>query len=411
MRKRTFLPVIAVLVIGAFSFGTRKAPAQSAPSAGSVAFDVTWKLNGKGNGGYINLEFKARYTARKLENPINCVVEWTSMVPRAGIKECYLLSYESGHMTEGAGHMDPDPKPAVIEDGGCPSEGPPAINPSCLHGSGGRTPQEIAKIKAGYLFVDKNGKAEFLLLKGPSYKADGAGEAASGCLLMDKFPPLVLDGVVSGDLYQLEKNWHDERSFDPEVPDCKSQISIEIQASCIGINALDLFTPMMPAFKHPRCLNCHGVVDPLTGANHGGGKVDAGPQNNGRGITTPMGNGTCLQCHTAGVKREATGEESGPWFLAPALMSFVGKEPKTLCEQVSDFGFPDPTDPPLSMQHFHDHIVEDPRIGLGFEGLSGGAAKKPDPPPMNRQQFVALAMKWATQGRHECTCITPASGP
>lgn len=405
------MPVIVVLLIGAFSFGALKAQAQSAPSASSVAFDVTWKLNGKGYGGYINLEFEARYTARKVDNPIDCVVEWTTVMPRAGIKECYLVSYESGRMTKGEGHMDPDPQPALIEDGGCPSEGPPAINPSCLHAQGGLTPQAIAAIKAGYLFVDKDGKGEFLLLKGPSYKADGAGQSASGCLLMGKFPPLTFDGLVPGDLYKLRRDWHDERSFEPEVPECKSSISIEIKASCIGINALDLFSAMMPAFSHARCRNCHGVVDPLTGANHGGGKIDAGPQNNGRGITTPMGNGTCLECHTAEVTKDASGGETGPWRLAPAPMSFVGKGPKALCEQVKDFGFPDPTDMQLSMQLFHRHIAEDALIGLGFEGLSGGAAKKSDPPPMNRQQFVALAMKWATQGRHECGCIAPASGP
>ncbi len=378
---------------------------------GMIAFDVTWKMTGTGYGGYIHLVFQARYTARKLENPINCVVEWTSLIPHAGIKECYLLSYDSGRMVKGEGHMDPDPRPAVLEDGGCPSQRPPAINVQCAHAPSGPTPQEIAAIRAGYVFVDKEGKGEILLQEGPSYKTDGLGEAASGCLFMEKFPPLSFTDLVPGDLYKLQKKWEDLRSFEAEAPECKSAITIEIQASCIGVNALNLFSSMIPAFSHPRCLNCHGVVDPLTGANHGGGKIDAGPQTGNRGITTPMGNGSCLECHTAQVTKDNSGRETGPWRLAPAPMSFVDKSAKALCEQVKDFGFPDPTDPRLSMDFFHRHIADDPLIGLGFDGLSGGAAKKSDPPPMNRQQFVALAMRWATQGQHECGCIARADSP
>ena len=45
-------------------------------------------------------------------------------------------------------------------------------------------------------------------------------------------------------------------------------------------NPLDLFKEIYPVFSHPRCVNCHGVVetDPsnirvLTGRGHGGGSV------------------------------------------------------------------------------------------------------------------------------------------
>jgi len=39
---------------------------------------------------------------------------------------------------------------------------------------------------------------------------------------------------------------------------------------------LVLFQKMMPVFMHPRCLNCHGVVDPVSGQNHEGKAVPPG---------------------------------------------------------------------------------------------------------------------------------------
>ena len=34
------------------------------------------------------------------------------------------------------------------------------------------------------------------------------------------------------------------------------------------------FAAMMPTFQTPRCINCHGEVNPFTGENHGGGRIE-----------------------------------------------------------------------------------------------------------------------------------------
>jgi hypothetical protein len=41
------------------------------------------------------------------------------------------------------------------------------------------------------------------------------------------------------------------------------------QTSTRGDNeGLKLFEKMLPVFMHPRCLNCHGGTNPVTGENH-----------------------------------------------------------------------------------------------------------------------------------------------
>src|SRR6266487_255989 len=87
---------------------------------------------------------------------------------------------------------------------------------------------------------------------------------------------------------------------------------------------LALFSAMMPVFSSPRCVNCHGGVQPATGANHEGGKVDVKFDSDGN-----MENGTpeaiaCLECHTAADK----------WRTAPRVLSFVGRDAATLCRQI-----------------------------------------------------------------------------
>jgi hypothetical protein len=44
---------------------------------------------------------------------------------------------------------------------------------------------------------------------------------------------------------------------------------------------INLFSTMMPVFSSPRCVNCHGGVQPATGENHEGGKVDVAFDSNG----------------------------------------------------------------------------------------------------------------------------------
>ena len=82
--------------------------------------------------------------------------------------------------------------------------------------------------------------------------------------------------------------------------------------------AVNAFKKLLPVVRHPRCLNCHGGVDPFVDqaqGRHGGGLIDSTG-----GFTRVLSR--CQECHS----------ELPGWQL-PVLpeMSFVGKSPRELC--------------------------------------------------------------------------------
>ena len=160
---------------------------------------------------------------------------------------------------------------------------------------------------------------------------------------------------------------------------------------------LALFSAMMPVFSSPRCANCHGGVEPSTGANHEGGKVDVAFDRNGN-----MENGTpeaiaCLECHTAADK----------WRTAPRALSFVGKDAAAMCRQIKRVN--ELTDADQGAKDaLIFHISEDYFVGLAFVGQraigddSPFGPLAPDPPPMSQPDFVGAAQNWLTAGHTLC---------
>lgn len=153
----------------------------------------------------------------------------------------------------------------------------------------------------------------------------------------------------------------------------------------------------MPVFESPRCTNCHGGVDPVSGVNHEPGPVtDSTRLSNG-----DMGfdeQAVCQECHTAGTPS---------WRIAPKAMSFVGKDTPTLCRQMQRSvglgnGNADAADA------FVNHLASDGLIGVGFVGQGGigedspFATITPEPPPMSRDEMVAAARSWVDEGRAKC---------
>src|SRR3979411_2542725 len=94
---------------------------------------------------------------------------------------------------------------------------------------------------------------------------------------------------------------------------------------------VDLFAEMMPVFRSPRCVNCHGGTDPNPkpdGLNHEAGQVDVAMD--GAGNMNVEGNGACVECHSVPAAKN--------WHLAPLPMSFVGKDtPLQMCVQMRSF--------------------------------------------------------------------------
>ena len=163
------------------------------------------------------------------------------------------------------------------------------------------------------------------------------------------------------------------------------------------LNSIKAFQKMMPVFRHPRCLNCHGIVqDPRasgTPASHMG-VVD---------LSSADPASTCEECHM------------DKWRLAP---DWTHKNDPQLCSDMKMR---------FTGAQFIDHIVRDgggpPFIEAGFKGMRGlteGGLSivedtlgtiTPAPPPGTHAQFVQFAKEWVRAqggtfvGDDDCGCV------
>jgi hypothetical protein len=141
--------------------------------------------------------------------------------------------------------------------------------------------------------------------------------------------------------------------------------------------ALGMFGEMMPVFTSPRCVNCHGGINPFKGDSHEAGAIDVPLDSNGDMSSDDKDRAVCQECHTAG---------NGQWRTAPSALSFVGKDTLTLCRRMRSSD---------AAAGFVGHITNDDLIGLAFVGQRGVGDDSafgplvPDPPPMSRQDMIA----------------------
>ncbi len=161
-----------------------------------------------------------------------------------------------------------------------------------------------------------------------------------------------------------------------------SLVAIAISANAADIeDPIALFTKMMPVFGHPRCVNCHGGVNPsiepqaMAHVEHKGGVVRQQLE--------------CKTCH------DATQEIRDAWTLAAhESLRFLGKDAKQMCDMQSTKVHE------RSRQSYYRHLEIDTLITQAFVGMAGGA-RDPDPPekpPMTRGDFLFAARKWLDSG-------------
>jgi len=178
------------------------------------------------------------------------------------------------------------------------------------------------------------------------------------------------------------------------------------------------FTEMMPTFTHPRCINCHGAMNPFAAnTKHLGDRI--GPKFKeiiehddilGKDIKLVVPDvddpdiflNRCKDCHSA-----FTGSRG--WTIPPVQVYFVGKDPVQLCKQMKrEFGG--------ELQQFVDHLDHD-ELGFiqeAFRGTRGldengqatylnktGKEFKPEPPTITQTAFVEQGKAWlAAMGYH-----------
>ena len=84
--------------------------------------------------------------------------------------------------------------------------------------------------------------------------------------------------------------------------------------------SIEAFAKMVPTLtEEPRCVNCHGGIDPF-----------ADPTKHGGGTEDPKAD--CSQCHSEMPSK--TSGVASKWRLALPEHSFVGKDATTLCKQM-----------------------------------------------------------------------------
>jgi hypothetical protein len=160
-------------------------------------------------------------------------------------------------------------------------------------------------------------------------------------------------------------------------------------------NPIDLFAKVFPVFSHPRCINCHGVVQShpgiirsVTGLTHPGGWVG-----------DPNETVECGTCHNEPTVLERVWE-----FTAPHSMWWVGKNVEELCilqaAQVRNFNRAAGSASPAARGSYLNHLGTDPLITQAFDGRAGGARDPlpAAPPPMGRSDFLAAAKEWVDAG-------------
>ena len=153
------------------------------------------------------------------------------------------------------------------------------------------------------------------------------------------------------------------------------------------------FEDMIPVIRHPRCMNCHGGVNPLVPyaqGRHMGGLIDTTQIPNSSVQTIRK---VCEQCHA----------QLPGWDTPGAPMFWVGKTDKQICMQFKQFST-DPAD-------FIAHITDD-RGGVAFidaafigeraldddsktYGANYGKPFAVDPPPGTHADLIRQGTQWA----------------
>ncbi len=147
--------------------------------------------------------------------------------------------------------------------------------------------------------------------------------------------------------------------------------------------AIKAFEPIKKVLRHPRCVNCHGVVNDLhvnPNTEHLGGHI---PLDDKGQPKQP-----CIKCH----------EQAGDvWELAPVEQLFAKKSDVELCVQLK-------VHKRMGVRLLN-HVMTDRRILLGFDGTRGQDLE-PEPPSIEKvdgkpvalphEDFVKMVETWLT---------------
>jgi hypothetical protein len=180
----------------------------------------------------------------------------------------------------------------------------------------------------------------------------------------------------------------------------------------------EAFGKIFPIFQEPRCLNCHGGVNPFVEGldpdgrattAHGGGKMDPVVEDDNGKITSK---GTdCDGCHDDMAPKRGGG--TSHWHLPSSEDFFIGQDAENLCMNMK-FAFKEFKD---FIGHLKDDNGMDNFVGTAFKGNRGVTAKDQEkgfalkPPHMNHASLLSLGDAWGAstggefKGSYPCGCV------
>lgn len=197
-------------------------------------------------------------------------------------------------------------------------------------------------------------------------------------------------------------------------PPAARSLMVQTAPSCplpVGqqVKAVTAFRRMLPVFRHPRCLNCHGGMDIFSKRHPGAGALDAALDPAAGPMTTEAREefiGQCQDCH----------DELPGWTIPHQSVFFVGKGDEELCRQMKAL---EPTGEKF-ISHIHDDHGGIQFIAAGFAGdraLGWEGLKQYDldsaPPPGTQPELTDKARKWVAAmggkyvGPPDCGCVMP----
>jgi hypothetical protein len=148
-------------------------------------------------------------------------------------------------------------------------------------------------------------------------------------------------------------------------------------------NSQNTWAQVAEAFKHDRCSNCHGKVNPFSGDTHGGGQMDLELDDGGQ-INEANTFSACKSCHD---------KPSQDWKIPPTKFHWWNQSVEELCRtQHKNSPFP---------RAFYNHSLRDDLINEAFHGTFGTTDNfreepkpYPDPPPFDHSTFMTRVTSW-----------------
>ena len=166
------------------------------------------------------------------------------------------------------------------------------------------------------------------------------------------------------------------------------------------IEAIGAFAEMLPVFRHPRCMNCHGGLDITSERHPGADQLEP--------MANPLDVEQCQACH----------DGLPGWRQPHSTVFFVGKSDEELCLQMKQF---EHTGDKFVEHIFNDHgdvqfiaagFVGDRALGEGLQDYRLAIEK----PPGTQAELTTKARKWVDMlgegysASPECGCVVKLEG-